>query len=189
MVTGTPCTNDQRLTQVPGPPPLPIPSSSDLYAPSPSSCCPPPSSTHAPIHTATSGLDAAVAQDVVTALASYSGRGMNVVCVIHQPRHTIFDLFDSVMLLAGGRLVYHGPQFLTVRPKEGWAVGDRDRGAWARGWCRGWGGREVEASTGLFLQEVCSGDEQTKGTEGRGGCLDNRSSLTVSVGAAVAAAA
>jgi energy-coupling factor transporter ATP-binding protein EcfA2 len=63
----------------------------------------------------TSGLDAAVAHDVVTALSSYSQRGMNVICVIHQPRHSIFELFDSVMLLAaGGRVVCAGPQFLTV---------------------------------------------------------------------------
>ena len=40
---------------------------------------------------------------------------MNVICVIHQPRHSIFVLFDSVMLLAEGvRVVFAGPQFLTV---------------------------------------------------------------------------
>jgi ABC-type multidrug transport system ATPase subunit len=34
----------------------------------------------------TSGLDAAVAYDVVGALKSSSGRGMNVLAVMHQPR-------------------------------------------------------------------------------------------------------
>jgi ABC-type multidrug transport system ATPase subunit len=63
----------------------------------------------------TSGLDAAVAQDVVSALASYSRRGMNVVCVIHQPRHSIFEMFDSVLLLGiGGQTVFLGPQGLVM---------------------------------------------------------------------------
>ena len=63
----------------------------------------------------TSGLDAAVAHDVVSAMAGYSQRGMSVVCVIHQPRHSIFSMFDSVLLLGqGGQTVYLGPQGLTV---------------------------------------------------------------------------
>jgi ABC-type multidrug transport system ATPase subunit len=63
----------------------------------------------------TSGLDAAVAQDVVSALSRYSQRGMNVVCVIHQPRHSIFEMFDSVLLLGkAGQTAYFGPQFLSV---------------------------------------------------------------------------
>jgi len=37
--------------------------------------------------------------------------GLTVVCVLHQPRTSIFDLLDDVILLgAGGRLVYSGPR-------------------------------------------------------------------------------
>jgi ABC-type multidrug transport system ATPase subunit len=37
-------------------------------------------------------------------------QGVTVVCVIHQPRKFIYDLFDSLILLGvGGRMVYHGP--------------------------------------------------------------------------------
>jgi ABC-type multidrug transport system ATPase subunit len=63
-----------------------------------------------------------VAQDVVGALNNYSRRGMNVVCVIHQPRQSIFEMFDSVTLLAKGQTVYHGPQFLTVSVMGVWQV-------------------------------------------------------------------
>ena len=37
-------------------------------------------------------------------------QGMTICSVIHQPRKTIFELFDSLILLGvGGNLVYHGP--------------------------------------------------------------------------------
>jgi hypothetical protein len=39
-----------------------------------------------------------------------AGLGMNVITVLHQPRFSIFSLFDDVMLLCkGGRLAYLGP--------------------------------------------------------------------------------
>ncbi|KAF8058431.1 ABCG25 [Scenedesmus sp. PABB004] len=61
----------------------------------------------------TSGLDAAVAADVVDALKASSGRGMNVLAVMHQPRCSIFNTFDSCFLLSGGgHVVYAGPQRL-----------------------------------------------------------------------------
>ncbi len=37
-------------------------------------------------------------------------QGMTVCCVIHQPRKSIFEMFESLILLGvGGNLVYHGP--------------------------------------------------------------------------------
>jgi ABC-type multidrug transport system ATPase subunit len=33
-----------------------------------------------------------------------------VVCSIHQPRSNIYDMFDYLLLLDGGRTVYFGPQ-------------------------------------------------------------------------------
>lgn len=36
--------------------------------------------------------------------------GMNIVTVIHQPRYSIFTMFDDVLLLgAGGRTMFQGP--------------------------------------------------------------------------------
>lgn len=36
--------------------------------------------------------------------------GYTVVCSIHQPRSNIYDMFDYLLLLDGGRNVYFGPQ-------------------------------------------------------------------------------
>ena len=36
-------------------------------------------------------------------------RGRTIIFSIHQPRFTIFRLFDSLMLLSLGEVVYHGP--------------------------------------------------------------------------------
>ena len=57
----------------------------------------------------TSGLDAYQAQQVVTALKTLADEGTTVVCVIHQPRGSIFNMFDDLMLLADGKLMYSGP--------------------------------------------------------------------------------
>lgn len=41
--------------------------------------------------------------------------GMSVITVIHQPRYSIFQAFDDVMLLGkGGKLVYLGPSTLAL---------------------------------------------------------------------------
>ena len=57
----------------------------------------------------TSGLDAYQAQQVVMALKTLADEGTTVVCVIHQPRGSIFNMFDDLMLLADGKLMYSGP--------------------------------------------------------------------------------
>ena len=57
----------------------------------------------------TSGLDSTSALIVVEILKKLSLSGMTVVCVIHQPRHEIFSLFDDICMLAtGGHCVYIG---------------------------------------------------------------------------------
>ena len=39
-----------------------------------------------------------------------TNNAMTIVAVIHQPRKTIVELFDSIILLGiGGKMVYHGP--------------------------------------------------------------------------------
>ena len=42
-------------------------------------------------------------------LKDLADEGRTVVCSIHQPRSSIFSLFDDLLLLSEGRLVYNGP--------------------------------------------------------------------------------
>ncbi|KAK7491867.1 hypothetical protein BaRGS_00016886 [Batillaria attramentaria] len=57
----------------------------------------------------TTGLDASTANAVMLLLQKLANRGRTIVFSIHQPRYSIFRLFDSVILLSGGLTVYHGP--------------------------------------------------------------------------------
>ena len=42
-------------------------------------------------------------------MRSLAKKGKTIVCTIHQPSSEIFELFDSLCLLAEGRLAYLGP--------------------------------------------------------------------------------
>jgi len=57
----------------------------------------------------TTGLDASTANAVMSLLHSLSKRNRTIIFSIHQPRYTIFKLFDRLTLLAAGRTAYHGP--------------------------------------------------------------------------------
>lgn len=57
----------------------------------------------------TTGLDATSAYQLVRTLKSLAGKGRTVVVTIHQPRSEIWGLFDHVLLLSGGSLLYGGP--------------------------------------------------------------------------------
>ncbi|GFO02325.1 ATP-binding cassette sub-family g member 2-like [Plakobranchus ocellatus] len=57
----------------------------------------------------TTGLDASTANAVMLILKRMSEKGRNIIFSIHQPRFSIFRLFDSLMLLSHGNVVYHGP--------------------------------------------------------------------------------
>eukprot|EP00943_MAST-04B_sp_MAST-4B-sp1_P001251 g1251.t1 len=58
----------------------------------------------------TSGLDSTSAKIVMSALKDLANLGMTVIAVIHQPRYSIFALFDHLLLLGkGGKTVYSGP--------------------------------------------------------------------------------
>lgn len=56
----------------------------------------------------TSGLDSFQAISVIQALQKMALTGKIVVSVIHQPSSAIFKLFDSLLLLADGKVVYSG---------------------------------------------------------------------------------
>ncbi|NXN79038.1 ABCG2 protein, partial [Bombycilla garrulus] len=57
----------------------------------------------------TTGLDASTANAVLLLLKRMSKKGKTIIFSIHQPRYSIFRLFDSLTLLAAGRVLYHGP--------------------------------------------------------------------------------
>ncbi|XP_066135184.1 broad substrate specificity ATP-binding cassette transporter ABCG2-like isoform X2 [Saccopteryx bilineata] len=57
----------------------------------------------------TTGLDSSTANAVLLLLKKMSKQGRTIIFSIHQPRYSIFKLFDSLTLLASGRLVFHGP--------------------------------------------------------------------------------
>uniref|UniRef100_A0A8C1QH95 ATP-binding cassette, sub-family G (WHITE), member 2d n=1 Tax=Cyprinus carpio TaxID=7962 RepID=A0A8C1QH95_CYPCA len=57
----------------------------------------------------TTGLDASTAYSVLLLLKRMASQGRTIVMSIHQPRYSIYRLFDSLTLLTNGKLVYHGP--------------------------------------------------------------------------------
>ncbi|XP_077426279.1 broad substrate specificity ATP-binding cassette transporter ABCG2d [Vanacampus margaritifer] len=57
----------------------------------------------------TTGLDASTANSVLLLLRRMANQGRTIIMSIHQPRYSIYRLFDSLTLLVGGKTVYHGP--------------------------------------------------------------------------------
>ncbi|GAA5971047.1 hypothetical protein JCM11641_004124 [Rhodosporidiobolus odoratus] len=57
----------------------------------------------------TSGLDSQAAYEVCRFLQKIAATGLSILCTIHQPSGELFEMFDSVILLAaGGNTVYAG---------------------------------------------------------------------------------
>ena len=57
----------------------------------------------------TSGLDGAATLELAQCLAELRNAGLTIICVIHQPRFTVFKEFTHLLLLgAGGNMVYGG---------------------------------------------------------------------------------
>jgi ABC-type multidrug transport system ATPase subunit/ABC-type multidrug transport system permease subunit len=56
----------------------------------------------------TSNLDAFQALNVMNSLRGVASGGRAVVCTIHQPRSSIYALFDKLLLLSEGRIMYYG---------------------------------------------------------------------------------
>jgi ABC-type multidrug transport system ATPase subunit len=54
-------------------------------------------------------LSSDLAAQVVATLKELASAGHTVVCSIHQPRSSIFGMFDDLLLLSEGRCVYSGP--------------------------------------------------------------------------------
>lgn len=59
----------------------------------------------------TSGLDSQTAYRIIRVVRDLMNKqGQTVVCSIHQPSPTLFDLFDDLILLHKGDIVYSGPR-------------------------------------------------------------------------------
>ncbi|CAK0904346.1 unnamed protein product [Prorocentrum cordatum] len=56
-----------------------------------------------------SGLDSFAAYTLVQALKDLALAGVPVLCTVHQPSSEIFAMFDDVIILHDGEVVYHGP--------------------------------------------------------------------------------
>ena len=57
----------------------------------------------------TSGLDAFQALAVMEAMKVVADSGKMVIAVVHQPRSSIFSLFDNLLLMTEGKCIYFGP--------------------------------------------------------------------------------
>lgn len=62
----------------------------------------------------TSGLDSHMAASVVAALRRLADTGRSVVASLHQPSTNIFSLFDEVILMSEGRILYFGDRLGAV---------------------------------------------------------------------------
>ncbi|XP_029657280.1 protein white-like [Octopus sinensis] len=57
----------------------------------------------------TSGLDSYLARNLIQVLKNMASRGRTIVTTIHQPSSEIFTMFDELLLMADGRVVFMGP--------------------------------------------------------------------------------
>ncbi len=63
----------------------------------------------------TTGLDSVTALDLLHTLHALAhgklqSKAVTIVCSIHQPQSKIFNLFDSLILLKAGNIIYQGPR-------------------------------------------------------------------------------
>lgn len=56
----------------------------------------------------TSGMDSLTSYIIVNELKSLAKQGKTVFLTIHQPNNEIFDLFDKLILMVEGRIIYQG---------------------------------------------------------------------------------
>ena len=57
----------------------------------------------------TSGLDSSSAMRVIELLRKEANRGMSILTSLHQPSANLLYMFDRVILLSEGYMIYNGP--------------------------------------------------------------------------------
>jgi ATP-binding cassette subfamily G (WHITE) protein 2 len=79
----------------------------------------------------TTGLDAFTAESVMRLLQELSRKGKTIIFSIHQPRYSVFMLFDTVTLLGNGQTIYHAPssEALPYFEQLGFICDDQDNPA------------------------------------------------------------
>jgi len=73
----------------------------------------------------TTGLDSFTATSVCETLGELAASGRTVISTIHQPNSDIFEIFDQLMLLAQGKIIYFNKASLAVDHFGG--LGDKFR--------------------------------------------------------------
>ncbi|KAH8651482.1 ABC-2 type transporter-domain-containing protein [Tricladium varicosporioides] len=63
----------------------------------------------------TSGLDSNTAWSICTLLKKLAREGQAILCTIHQPSGTLFEIFDKLLLLSEGKSIYFGELGLNSR--------------------------------------------------------------------------
>ena len=62
----------------------------------------------------TTGLDSFTATSVIESLRDLAQSGRTVISTIHQPNSDIFEVFDRLMLMAAGKIIYYNKASLAV---------------------------------------------------------------------------
>lgn len=62
----------------------------------------------------TTGLDSFTATSVIETLRELANSGRTVISTIHQPNSDIYEIFDRLMLLAQGKIIYFNEAKLAV---------------------------------------------------------------------------
>jgi ABC-type multidrug transport system ATPase subunit len=63
----------------------------------------------------TTGLDSAISFEVMSAVRKLANQQRTIVCTIHQPSPQTYALFDKLLLLAHGKVIYYGVAKEVVR--------------------------------------------------------------------------
>ena len=132
----------------------------------------------------TSGLDAAAALSLMRTLRTLASRGQTVVAAIHQPRTTVFDSFDHLVLMSKGHALYDGAPDgcvghleslglgLTLPPRTNpadWLMdviaADESLGEDTRKLPEGWKNAKTQKEKRVFVV----GDSDAPGTDGAAG--------------------
>ncbi|XP_023702626.1 ATP-binding cassette sub-family G member 4 isoform X2 [Cryptotermes secundus] len=96
----------------------------------------------------TSGLDSSTSRQCLTVLKRLATEGRTVVCTIHQPSATLFEMFDHLYVIADGMCIYQGSiKVLEVSTGE---YGDHNGALVAaikNGKCNDWRRRQPERSS------------------------------------------